>query len=292
MNKSKNLILGLMVIFLVHGPKALPAAAKGLPQRVISLAPIITETIFLLGAQDQLIANTTYCITPEGARFKEKIGSVTQVNLEKIIRLQPDLVMASGLSREKQLKILENQSIDVFRAKNPRTFEQICQMTLALGLCLGKQDRAERIVDKAQKEAFQILSMTRDLKKPKVFIQIGLKPLYSANKDMFINEWIWFTGGANIAENEPSGIYGREKVLAQNPDIILIATMGTSKKAGQMEKQRWMTFKSLTAARSGRIHVLDPETICSPTPVSFVQGIKDLLPLIHTQMNLNQGAFQ
>ncbi len=71
-----------------------------IPQKVISLSPIITETIYLLNAQDLLIANTSYCNSPEEAQFKEKIGSVIQMNVEKIISLHPDLVIASPLSRE------------------------------------------------------------------------------------------------------------------------------------------------------------------------------------------------
>ena len=254
-------------------------------QRVISLSPIITETIYLVGAQKKLIGNTTYCNIPKEAQFKEKIGSVTQMNVEKIIRLGPDLVIASALSREKQLLLLERQSIRVLRAQNPKTFEQMCEMTLEIGATLDRGQNARIIVEKARIEANRILKKTEDLAKPKVFLQIGLKPLHSANKDMFINEYIRYGGGINIAENESSGIYSREKVIRENPDVILIATMGTSKKAGKLEKQRWMSFKSIDAVKKNRVHVLDPEMICSPTPTTFIKGLKTVLPLLHPKTN-------
>ena len=108
--------------------------------------------------------------------------------------------------------------------------------------------------------------------------------LYSANKDSFINEYIKYGGGINIVENERTGIYSREQVITQNPDIILIATMGTSKKAGEIEKLRWMKFKFLNAAIKQQIFVLDPEFICSPTPVTFAKGLQDVAVLIHPDL--------
>ncbi|MBU1340167.1 MAG: ABC transporter substrate-binding protein [Proteobacteria bacterium] len=259
-------------------------AGQGIPQRVISLSPIITETIYLVGAQDSLIADTTYCNIPEEAMFKEKIGSVIQMNVEKIIQLHPDLVIASPLSREKQLMLLERQSISVFRALNPKTFSQMCDMTLTIGQKLGREQSARQIVEQAQKEVDAIWVKTRGLETPKVFLQIGLKPLHSANKEMFINEYIRYGGGINIAENESSGIYSREKVITHNPGIILIATMGSSKKAGELEKLRWMTFKTIDAVKQNRVFVLDPEMICSPTPTTFVAGLKSILSLIHPEV--------
>ncbi len=264
-------------------------AGNAMPQRVVSLSPIITETIYLAGAQESLIADTSYCNTPDAARYKEKIGSVTQMNVEKIISLQPDLVIAGTLSREKQLNILEKYAIPILRIKNPKTFEQMCDMTLLIGKKLGKKSNADRIVQKAGQAAEHILAMTRGLKKPDVFIQIGLKPLHSANKDMFINEYIRYAGGINIAENESSGIFSREKVLARNPDIILIATMGSSRKAGRIEKQKWMRFKTMNAVKNKRIYVLDPEIICSPTPLTFIKGLNDILPMIHPELGLGQS---
>jgi len=278
-----TVILLLVIAGVLVGTARLGLATPAF-QRVISLSPIITETIYLVGAQGKLIADTTYCNTPKEAQFKEKIGSVTQMNVEKIIRLQPDLVIASALSREKQLKILEGQSIHILRVRNPKTFEQMCEITLMIGKTLGQEPAARIIVDKAQKQANLILERTQNLVKPKVFLQIGLKPLHSANHEMFINEYIRYGGGINIAENESSGIYSREKVIRENPEVILIATMGTSKRAGELEREKWMAFKSIDAVKENRVHVLDPEMICSPTPDTFVVGLGVVLPLLHPEI--------
>lgn len=279
MNQRYLILMGVVLLGLL-GTEAL---ADPSIRRVISLSPIITETIYLVGGQERLIADTTYCNTPAAAQSLEKIGSVTQMNVEKIIRLSPDLVIASALSREKQLRILEQQSIPVFRARNPKTFEQMCAMTLEIGTLLEQEQRARVIVETAQQHARQIFERTRHLVKPRVFLQIGLKPLHSANREMFVNEYIRYCGGINIAENESSGIYSREKVIRENPTVILIATMGTSKRAGELERQRWMGFKSIDAVKKNRVHVLDPEMICSPTPDTFVAGLSLVFPLLHPE---------
>lgn len=270
-----------LCLIVLQAACSIAGADTSVPKRVISLSPVITETIYLLNAQDLLIANTSYCNVPEAAQFKEKIGSVTQMNVEKIISLQPDIVIASSLSRDKQIKILENQNIKVIKIKNPETFVQMCDITLKIGKVLGAEKNAVKIISRAVKEVEKIENQTAVLLKKKVFIQIGMKPLYSANKDSFINEYIKYGGGINIVENEKTGIYSREKVISQNPDIILIATMGTSKKAGLIEKQRWMSFKFLNAAIKNQIYVLDPEFICSPTPVTFAKGLHEVAALIH-----------
>ncbi|MCG8633269.1 MAG: helical backbone metal receptor [Desulfobacterales bacterium] len=278
---NSRCIIPVALILLVACVPPRTAWSRVVPQRVVSLSPIITETVYLVGAQDRLIANTTYCNVPEPARFKEKIGSVIQMNVEKIIRLNPDLVIASALSREKQLKVLEKMSIRVVRARNPKTFDQMCEMTIDLGTALGRARQARDIVDGAGRAARAILTKTAGLKKPSVFLQIGIKPLHSANKEMFINEYIRYGGGINIAAHEGTGVYSREKVVAMDPEVILVTTMGTSKKAAHLEKDKWMAHKAMRAVQQSRVHVLDPEMICSPTPVTFVKGLNKILPLLH-----------
>ncbi|MBW1897811.1 MAG: ABC transporter substrate-binding protein [Deltaproteobacteria bacterium] len=270
----------------------LPASAAGgshaLPERIISLGPIITETIYLLGADKKLIANTTYCVLPPDARLKEKIGTVIQMNVEKIISLSPDLVLANALTKQKQINILESLGIRVVKFENPKTFSEMCQMTLKIGRVLGKEEKAKQIIEKTRKEVDAVIEKTGKLLKKRVFIQIGIKPLHTAVKETFVNEYIELAGGENIALNEKSGVYSREKVLQENPDVIFIATMGSSRTAGENEKAGWMKFRSITASRNNEIFILDPDIICSPTPVSFVKALKEIAKKLHPDIGLTE----
>ena len=276
MKKTVTLLLGLWAL-------ASPAAwaETEVPARIISLGPVITQMIYLLEADDRLVADTIYCNFPEDARRKPRIGSVIQVDVEKIISLGPDIVLANPLARERQLDLLRDMGIRVVRFENPATFGKICQMMDELGRLLGKQALAEKIISQARAAVDDIIRRTSRLPARKVFIQIGFNPLHTSPRDTFINEYITFGGGINVAADEKSGNYSREKVLETNPDVILIATMGSDRAGAEKERQTWLGYPFLNAARTGEIHILDPDIICSPTPVGFVRALTTVAELIH-----------
>ena len=280
MNASSTAALTASKTALPHDSSPTP-----LPQRIISLGPVLTKTLYLLGAGDRLLADTTYCDDPP-TEPKEKIGSLIQVNVEKIISMKPDLVLASQFTKEKQIRILRQFNITVEPFKNPKTFEEICTNTLRLGQLIGASDKAEKIIATAREQVTKVQDLITGLPLKKVFIQIGIKPLHTANEETFVNEFIRFSGGINIAAHENSGVYSREKVVKENPDVILISTMGSSKSAGITEKQQWMVFGTMEAVQQNAIHLLDSEIICSPTPLIFAKGVREITRLLHPSLDL------
>ena len=133
------------MICLFKNPSAADVPPQGKPsspQRIVSLGQTITERIYLLGAQDRLIANTVYCVVPEEAKTKEKVGTLLQFNIEKIISLKPDLVLASNLARSKQLSKLKELGIRVIKFTYPTSFSGICRQFIELGEILGKVEKA------------------------------------------------------------------------------------------------------------------------------------------------------
>ena len=280
-----RLLVALVLITGLIFSLALPARAGELPppeqRKLICLSPAITELLYLLDAQDQIIANTIYCNVPEASQSKVKVGTMTHANVEKIIYMRPDLVIVSPLSSKKQIRILEAQGIRILMKENPQSFEAMCRLTLEMGRVVGKGEAAAALVAQARKDVAVVEARTRNLPKKRVFIQIGLKPLKTVNKEMFINEYIKLAGGINIAENEPSWVYSRENVIKADPDIILVATMGSAKKARLEQQQRWKAFSALQASTKEQIFILDPDIICSPTPVSFARGLEAVAKIIH-----------
>jgi len=272
-----------------------PVSAVGeihpIPNRIVSLGPILTETIYLLDADEKLVANTTYCVNPPEARLKEKIGTLTDMNVEKIISLRPDLVLANALTKKKQMNALESLNIRVVKFEDPKTFSDVRRMTQMLGEILGREQEAKQVVEAAQQEVNAIVEKTRKLPRKRVFIQIGIKPLFTASKGSFLNEYIDLAGGENIAMNDNPGeyfVYSREKVLQENPDVILITSMGPSSTAGENEREVWMQFQSIHASRNNQIYILDPDVICNPTPVSFVEALKKIAKKIHPNIDLTK----
>lgn len=245
------------------------------PQRIISLGPVITEELYILGVEDKLIANTVYCENPPEAKKKEKIGTVIEINLEKIVSLNPDLVIATPLGNPKQIEKIEKLGIKVISFPSPETFKQICEQFIELGKIVGKQKEAEDIVFQAKTAVDSIIKQTPLPKKhiPKVFMEVGTNPLCSVPENSFIHNLIEISGGINIASDSKNGLYSREKVLQNNPDIIIIVTMGMT---GEEEKEVWRKYKTINAVKNDKIHILDSYVICSPTPVTFVKAVKEL----------------
>jgi len=235
---------------------------------IISLSPVITEGLYLLGMGDNIIGVTIYCQRPSQAKDKQKVGSVVDVNVEKIVNLKPDIVFAMSHTNTKDIKKLRDTGINVITFDIPKTFERLCEIFLALGKTIGKEKEAIHIVNASKRKVSDIRKKTSGLQKQKVFIQIGAKPLFAATDDSFVNDYIEFSGGINIFKNAGSGLISREEVLKRNPDIILIATMGV---AGKDEQKIWHRYKMINAVWNNRIYLVDPYRICSPTPVSFAE---------------------
>lgn len=252
------------------------------PKRIVSLAPSMTEALYLLGAENILVGNTTYCVTPPAARYKKKVGSITKVDLERIVGLKPDLVLTTSLTNPKTIQKLKSLDIEVKLFPAPKNFTSLCDQFLELGKAVGKETEAKAIIAESRERVMAIKAGTAGLAKPKVFIEIGAKPLFTANKDYFINDFVELAGGVNIAQDAKVGTYSREEVLRKNADVIIIVMMGI---ALEKEKEVWQKFKDLNAVRDNRIYVIDSRKVCSPTPVTFVETLNEITSLLHPELS-------
>ena len=255
------------------------------PQRIVSLGPINTENVFLLGAGDRLVANTSYCVRPEAAKNKEKIGSVMQLSIEKIIAMQPDLVLATGLTRMPQLKQLESIGITVARFSQPNSFAEICTQFLQLGRLLGLEDKAKQIVKEAKEKVVAVQKSVANLPSEKVFLQVGAGPIFSSIPSSFTNDFIVLAGGTNIASNQKNGATRPEQVIAENPDVIIVAMMGIENGVASKERDRWLQISVIEAAANKRVHTISPDLACSPSPTTFASTLALFAKLIHPELN-------
>ena len=248
------------------------------PRRIVSLVPNITEELFDLGVQDRIVGVTTYCQRPPEAQSKERVGTVVEVNVEKILSLQPDLVIASPLTDHKQLQKLQSVGIRVEVFPPPRDFEALCVNFSQLAHMVAREERAREIIQQAERGLAAIKGKVQGLPKPRVFVQIGERPLVAAGGDSFIDDFVTFAGGINIAREVKTSVYSREEVVRKNPDIIIIAKMGM---AGEQEKATWVKYKTIRAVQTKSIYTVDPYRFCSPTPLSFVEQVRELVRLFH-----------
>lgn len=253
-------------------------------KRIVSLAPSLTESIYLLKMGNYLLGNTIYCNKPKDAQNKRRVASAVDVNIEEVVRLNPDLIVATRLTDHRAIKKFEVLGFNIALFTQPYNFNQMAKQFQSLGKHLGQNKLAENLVNRAQNEIHVLADYLDGVSRQKVFVQLGARPLYAATRESFVNDLIVRAKGINIAANEKNGIYSKEKVLASNPDVILITSMGMT---GEEEKQRWLRFSSLKAAQAGRVHIIDSELFCSPTVVSFSEALQQLIQLLHPKLNWN-----
>lgn len=268
----------VVIIFLLN--IGIVFAREDIPERVISLGPAITESLYLLGQGQKLIGVTIYCSKPAEAKAKEKIGTVREVSVEKIISLEPDLVLATSLTDPKTVMKLRETGIKTVVFDEPKNYEQLRQQFIKLAALVGKELPAEGILRESDARIEAVRKRFDSFIKPKVFIQIGAKPLFAATGNSLLNDFIIFSGANNIALDAANGLYSREEVLKRNPAVILIVTMGI---AADSEREAWQKYNSIDAVKNKRIYIIDSQKVCSPTPLGFAMALEEIVVILHPQ---------
>lgn len=244
-------------------------------KRIVSLAPSLTQGIYYLEASGQLIGCTSYC--KEAIREgKTVVATAVKPNIEKVIALKPDLVLAANFTSPEDIALLKKFGIRVERFTNPKSYQEICQQFLEVGRLLGKEEKAKAIVKESQQEVQTVSEKLRQTpySGAKIFFQIGANPIYAVLPNTFMDDYIGLSGGKNIASKLKKGAVGREFVLAQSPDYIFVVTMGI---VGEEEVKAWQRNKQLEATKRGQIYILDSEIACQPSPITFAKTMQAIL---------------
>jgi len=248
--------------------------AQNVPQRIVSLAPSLTEIVYLLDEADKLVGCTGYC-THAINDGVEEIGSTVDVNVEKIVSLQPDLVITMLMTKQQDLETLKKLGIKVEVIPTPVSFDEICEQTHQIAEIIGCTENAQQIIEKIKGQVDSLKQLSkRSFKKQKFFFQIGANPVFTVLENTFMNDFITFCNGENIAGGMKRGTITRESVLLKNPDVIIIATMGGF---GESELNTWKNFDGLNAVKNNKIFLVPSETSCSPTPDNFLKAFSDIL---------------
>lgn len=238
--------------------------------RIVSLAPIATENIYLLGFDSQTVGITLYC--PKGKTSKEIIGTLLEPNLEKIISLKPNLVFASKEGNKKaSVEKLKNLGINVVVLGEVSNFDGICSNLMTVAKALNKELYAQNIINSAKTELSKLKSNTNG---KSVFIEIGSSPLITCGKNTFINDIINYAGAKNIfaLPNTRYPSMSSEEVIVLNPDVIIVLLMDSS----YNRKNYWLSFKNLKAAKNNAVYCINPELVANPTPISFISAVNEI----------------
>jgi iron complex transport system substrate-binding protein len=246
-------------------------------KKVISLAPSITENIYLLGAEDKLVGCTSYCkqAVSDGV---EQVGSTVDVNVEKIFALQPDLVLTMLMTKQQDVEAMKKLGLKVVVIPSPKSFDEICKQTLLIGKLVGAKDSAQKIIQQTKHTVDSLKQKCSVIQNhSKIFFQLGANPIFTVLENTFMNDYILFCNGENIANGMTKGTMTRESILLKNPDIIIVATMGGF---GKEEQKIWQSYKGLKAAKNRKVFLINSDTSCNPTPDNFAKAFADVYKFV------------
>ncbi|MEW5758004.1 MAG: cobalamin-binding protein [Candidatus Omnitrophota bacterium] len=246
--------------------------------RYISLAPSTTEILFSLGLEKEIVGVSSFCNYPKEVSGKEKVGSFSQPNIEKIIFLKPDYVFCTGLEQSIVVEELKRLNIKVYVA-DPKSFSELLRTISDIGEITNTGQVARQLIDDIENNINDVAKKVRLLpldKRKKVFIEIWHDPLTTAGEASFVDELITLSGGINIAKNtkRPYSIYSSEQVIAQNPDCIILAYMASKSDKEVVAKR--IGWGKINAVKNSQIYNdINPDVLLRPGP-RIVQGLKKL----------------
>lgn len=238
--------------------------------RIVSLAPSATQTLYELDAQEYLIGCTSYCITrPEDSI--EVVSDITTPNIERLVSLKPDVVLATAMLGRQHIGSLERFGIKVIILPYPESIQEAFAQYQQIAEIVGKGDEAEMLLDNYRDRIESIRRSAGD-KRGEVFIQIGADPLFAAVEGTFLSDCAEVCGLVNILKRESGGMVNKEFVVTANPDWMLLILMDNLQ---QSAYEGWLEFKNMDAVKNGRILTLDDNS-CQPTPASIINSIERL----------------
>jgi len=233
--------------------------------RIVSLAPNITEILFAIGLGDEIVGVTLDSDYPPDTAEKPKVGTFWQPDIEAVVAARPDLVITLGFEQQQnladRLKRIGYNSLTVNIEKVSDLFAAIER----IGAAAGRRRQANELISRIRTKLRQLASLLGGEAKVRVLWVVQREPLRVAGRDTFVNEMIELAGGENaigptVHKYPP---IGSEQVIACNADVIIESAMGREDIENQRDRalQHWSKFKYLPAVASRRVYVIRGDTV-------------------------------
>jgi iron complex transport system substrate-binding protein len=257
----------------------LPAA----PRRIVSLVPGVTEILFAIGAQDAVVGVTDFCDYPPDARRKARVGDMLAPNLETLVSLKPDLVVAtrSG-NREETFDQLKRLGLPVYLVDEPPSLAGVLRLVGGLGQLTGRRDAAAAVAAGLEGRIASVRERVAGRPHPRVLYVLWPEPLIVPGRGSLVSELIASAGGESVTADQAQG-YPRmslEAAVGRAPEVIILARHGAG--TGPAAREQWQRLEGLPAIRSGRLYAADGDLLHRYGP-RVVDGLELLVRLIHPE---------
>jgi iron complex transport system substrate-binding protein len=261
------------------------------PERIVSLAPSITETLFALGLADKIVGVTDYCDYPEEANLKTRVASFTKPNLEKLVSVEPDLIFAESIHETEVVPSLEELDLTVIVITDP-SIEQILNNMLLIGEVTNFNQNARELVDELTSRISSVTGPVDELPEsslPRVIHILWDAPLYCTGGNTYINDMFDCAGGINIyaTEFEGSKEVSLEDIVDKNPEIMIITGMGTDGEKIYNNIKNEDRLRTTDAIINNTIYRISDSNIIERSGPRIVDGIEELAVLMHPEIFSN-----
>ena len=285
-------ILFFCFVLTIPAHKALerlstPLATPAVPHRIVSLAPSVTETLYALGLGPNVVGVTQFCTYPPDVATKPRVAGFSDINLEAVVRVRPDIV-ALPVDKVESKERLERLGFPVLTL-DTRSLSGLMRSIEALGQKMGHEKEATAILRDFQRGLEEARERAAGKQRPRVLFSVmhsyeGLGYITELNivgQDGFYNELIEAAGGINAYRGELAfPRLSREAVIFLNPDVIIdVIPRGENLEA---VRQDWRSLSSVAAIRNNRLFLLPDSTDTVPGPRS-VQTLEKLVNAFHPQ---------
>ena len=256
------------------------------PQRIISLAPNITEILFALGLGEKIVGVTRYCDFPPEALEKEKVGGMVDPNLEMIKSLNPDLIISFRGNPLRTLIRLKALGFSVFILEQGTDLESLFLMIERIGLVTQTNEKAESLVSSLREKSQKIQEALRPIiRQPRVFLSLHGLGLWTCGKESYLNDLVKKAKGFNVTGTIPKKwiYYNREQLVYDNPEVIIILAKS---QADFATARTWFrkeaNLDDIEAVRTDTIRFLDENTASRYGP-RLVDAFSRIARFLHPQ---------
>jgi iron complex transport system substrate-binding protein len=249
--------------------------------RVVSLAPNLTEIVFAIGAGDRLVGRTTYCNYPEEAKTVTQVGDTLNPSLERIISLKPQVVLISTASQlEVFTQQLQHQNIAVF-VTDPHDLEGVFRSIDRIGEIVGHTEQSRLLVQKLRERTNAVEQAVKQKQPVRVFYQLSGEPLYTAGRDAFVTDLIRRAGAISVTADVPGAWpkYSDESALAARPDAIILPTGGSM---GAANTSVTDALQQSPAVLEGRVYKINDDHLVRPGPRA-IDGLEAMAKAFHPE---------
>jgi cobalamin transport system substrate-binding protein len=250
-------------------------------ERIISLAPNLTEIVYAVGAGGRLVGNTEYCDYPAEAKSVAKIGDTMHPSVERIIALKPQLVLVSTASQlEAFTQQLDQQRIAVY-VTNPRSLDEVFNSITVLGEMFGRAEQAALVAAALRKRAETIEAKVAIVKPISVFYQVSGEPLYTIGRDAYLTDLVRRAGGMSVTASVPGAFprYSDEAALAARPEAIILPTGGSM---GSANATVAGPLRNSPAAQNKRVYKINDDHLSRPGP-RLLDGLEEMARALHPE---------